>query len=218
MVLIDSCSMSVLATKLLVQTLLSFPSRTICLRPGFLWLELVSERRLGRLVTAPFQSGNGRAAERGLFDGRLGDRPRERVGDDLDPGRVTAEASARRDDRFELRQEVGDRGEAKGDALERRPAEIARRRLEGQAGHGARRVGVPPGRALAAEEREKREPVVVPAGGAIAKRLVEPDPEIAAVRERTALDDAPPVEDVEKEARPRARAIRLVEDPERRRG
>src|SRR5947208_10979802 len=128
MVLIDSCSMSVLATKLLVQALLSFPSRTICLCPALMRLEHRPEGRLGRLVTGPFQGGNGRAAERRLLDRGLRDRPVEGVGHDLDPRRIVAQAAAGGDDRLDLGQELGDRCEAESHALERRTAQIARRR------------------------------------------------------------------------------------------
>src|SRR5258706_15965694 len=98
MVLIDSCSMSVLATKLLVQPQLSFLSRTICLCPAFVRLEHLSKGRLRRLVTGSFQRGNGRATERRLLDRRFGDRPVEGVGHDLDPRRVVAKASPGGDD------------------------------------------------------------------------------------------------------------------------
>src|SRR5712691_5313800 len=218
MVLIDSCSMSVLATKLLVQALLSFPSRTLCLCPAFLHLEHLSEGRLGRLVTGPFQGGNGRTAERRLLDGGLGDRPAEGIGHDLDPGRVVAKASTGGDDGPDLGQEFRDRGDAERHALERGPAEIGRRRLEGQAGHGARRIRIPAGRALAAEEGQKGEPVLITARAILAECPVEPDAEVPSVRERTTLDDAPPVQEVEKETRPGTGSIGLVEDPQRGRG
>src|SRR4029077_18044452 len=75
MVSIDSCSMSVLATELLVQALLAVPSRTIFLCPGFLPFEHLAEGRCGRVVTPSLQAGNGRSPQGGLLDRGRGDRP-----------------------------------------------------------------------------------------------------------------------------------------------
>ncbi len=84
----------------------------------------------------------------------------------------------------------------------------------------ALRLGVPAGRALAAEEGEERETVVRRvAAGELApgrrERPLEPGVEVAAVGERAALDDAALVQPVEEEARPRPRALGLVDEPQR---
>src|SRR5438067_13508027 len=98
MVSIERCSMSLFATKLLVQPSLAFPRRTICLRPLLPRVEHVAERRLVRLEAAPLERGNGGAAKRRLDDAGRGQRARERVGGDLDPFRVLEQPAAGRDD------------------------------------------------------------------------------------------------------------------------
>ena len=84
----------------------------------------------------------------------------------------------------------------------------------------AARVRVPARRALAAEEGEKDEAVV--AGIAfrersrrVGERPLEPVVEVAAIGQRSALDDAVLVGEIEEEPRPRLRLLALVEDPER---
>src|SRR6185437_14379351 len=82
MVSIESCSMSVFATELLVETLLSFSGRTICLCPLLPWPEHLAEGCRGYLVTTSFQGGNRGAAQRCLSHARERDRARQRVGKD----------------------------------------------------------------------------------------------------------------------------------------
>src|SRR6266496_130809 len=55
MVSIERCSMSVFAMELLVETLLSFPGRTICLCPLFPRMEHPAARRFARLAAEPVQ-------------------------------------------------------------------------------------------------------------------------------------------------------------------
>src|SRR6476646_1828 len=81
MVSIESCSMSEFATKHLIEPLLPFPGRTICLCPVLPGMERVAERRGIRFV----EHRDRRAAERRLLDGGASDRPRERVRDHLHP-------------------------------------------------------------------------------------------------------------------------------------
>src|SRR5437879_12560532 len=85
MVSIERCSMSVFATKLLIETLLSFPGRTICVYPRLPRVEHLSKGRLGSLAAEPLECRNGRAAERRLRHPRGGHRPREPLGHPLDP-------------------------------------------------------------------------------------------------------------------------------------
>src|SRR5262249_50160351 len=78
------------------------------------------------------------------------------------------------------------------------------------------RVRVPAGRPLAAEERQEGQPMVaVAALGRWGERVLEPDVEVAAVRERSALDDAAAVQPVQEEPRPRLRPLGLAEDAQR---
>ena len=79
--------------------------------------------------------------------------------------------------------------------------------------------GSQPGRALAAEEREEREPVVVGLAlsePGLARESRPATPEVAAVGERAPFDDAPLVDAVEEEPRLRLRTVGLVEDAQRR--
>src|SRR5205823_2017232 len=101
-------------------------------------------------------------------------------------------------DVLDLWQQLGHLGEAEGDALERGLAQVAPGRLEGEAVDRAARERVPAGAALAAEQGQERDAVLIGAAlehGALlaGERAVEPAVQVAAVRERTALDDAPGV-------------------------
>src|SRR2546423_14627172 len=78
MVSIESCSVSVFATELLVETLLSFPRRTICLCPLLPGFEHVSEGRRRRLPPEASEHGDGGAPERRLLDGRRDDGAAQR--------------------------------------------------------------------------------------------------------------------------------------------
>src|SRR5436190_3396891 len=192
MVSIERCSMSVFATKHLVELLLPFPGRTICLCPVPTRLEPAPERRVGGLEAEPLERRDGGAAQRRLRNGRDGHGSCERVGHDLDPAGLGEQGAAGRDELLDLGEQVGDRCEPERDPLERGLAQVERRGVEGQAGDGALRVGVPAGRALAAEERQESETVVVGTAireGALARRerLVQPAVEVAAVRERAPL-------------------------------
>src|SRR4030081_281854 len=102
MVVSESGSMSVLAMKLLVQTLLAFPGRTICVCPVFPRMEHLAERCFGRLVPEAFQGRDRSAAQWGFLSFRCRDGTSEGIGHDLDPGAVGEQAAARRDDFFEL--------------------------------------------------------------------------------------------------------------------
>ncbi len=169
MVSIDRCSMSLFATKHLVESLLPFPRRTICVCPVLAGTEHVPDRRRVR--------PRGRAARATATAAPRSDASST---PEATTGRASASAmiwiqagSCRRPPpvatiSLDVRQQVGDRGEAERDALERRLAEVERRRREGEPGDDALRLGVPAGRALAAEEREEREPVV--AGAAPGER------------------------------------------------
>src|ERR671939_1954450 len=90
-----------------------------------------------------------------------GEGARRRVRRELAPGRAVDERAAGRDDLLDLRKQVGDGGEAEGDAFERGLPQVARRGVEGEPGDGAADVRAPAGAPLAAEEREEGEPVVV---------------------------------------------------------
>src|SRR5437764_3212058 len=209
MVLIESCSMSVFATELLVETLLSFSRRTICLCPLFPWVEHLAQGRIGRLVTTSFQGGNRGASERCLLHARERDRPCEGVGHDLYPALVLQEGGAGGDDLLDLGHQLGNGREPEADALEGRLPDICSGRVEGDPCDRPGCVRVPAGRALAAEKRQEREPVLpVTDSGRRGQRLLEPRIEVAAVRERAALDDAPVVEEVEEETRPRPSPFR----------
>jgi hypothetical protein len=70
------------------------------------------------------------------------------------------EAGAGRHDFTQLGKQVGDCCEAEGDALVGGLAQIEWRCLEREPSDRATRVGVPAGRALAAQERQKHEPVI----------------------------------------------------------
>src|SRR5581483_3339772 len=124
MVSIESCSISVFATELLVETLLSFSRRTICLCPLRSWFEHVAEGRRSRLAARPLERGDRRAAQGGLGDARERDGAGEGVRHDLHPVAVLLEGSARGDDLLDLRQELGNRREAEADALERGLADV----------------------------------------------------------------------------------------------
>src|SRR5262249_3940147 len=156
-----SCSMSVFATVLLVETLLSFACRTICLCPLLTGAEHVAERRRRSFVTSPFQGGDGGAPQRRLLHGRESHGARQRVGDDLHPRGRVVQRPAGGDDLVHVRQEVGDRGEGEADALERRLPYVEGCRREGEAVEGAGRVGVPACRPLAAEEGQEGQSVGV---------------------------------------------------------
>src|SRR5256885_3213165 len=90
MVSIESCSMS-LAIEHLVELLLPFPRRTICVCPLLPRTEHLAERRDGRLVAEPLEGRDGRSPQRALLDSRGGDRPGERVGQQLAPVTVAQE-------------------------------------------------------------------------------------------------------------------------------
>src|SRR6266545_6536466 len=85
MVSIERCSMSVFAMELLVETLLSFPSRTICLCPLLPRMEHLAERRFAHFAAEAFQRRDRGAAEGCLRHVRDGDRTGEGVGHHLDP-------------------------------------------------------------------------------------------------------------------------------------
>src|SRR5207248_1960926 len=126
-------------------------------------------------------------------------------GHDLDPVAVVQEPASGGDDLTQVRQQVGDRGEAERDALAGGLAQVERRRLEREPVDGAACVRVPARRTLAPEERQEDEPVVARVtlrerSPRVGERPLEPLVEIAAVRERTALDDAPFVREIEEEA------------------
>src|SRR5665213_3810400 len=102
MVSIERCSMSVfLVTKLLVETLLPFSGRTICLCPRLPRMEHVSEGGRDGLVTQPFPDRNRRSTQRCLVDRRRRHRPGERVGHQLDPLGIGEERAAGGDDLLE---------------------------------------------------------------------------------------------------------------------
>src|SRR5439155_10854346 len=101
--------------------------------------------------------------------------------------------------------------------------DVERRRVEGEARDRTLGERIPAGAPLAAEQRQERETVRVrvtvcerPLG--VLQRVPDPPVEIAAVGERTALDDAPVVEQVEEEPRLRLRLLGLVDDTQRSRG
>src|SRR5207237_920312 len=114
--------------------------------------------------------------------------------------------------------ELGDGGEPEGDALERGLPEIARGRLEAQAADRTADVGAPAGTPLAAEEGQEGEVVVVRVAGGervlvlvLPEKGVEPVVDVAAVRERAALQHAPVVDAVHEETRARLWPLRPVQ-------
>src|SRR5262245_66625090 len=100
MVSIESCSMSLVATKHLVEPPMSLSGRTIFVCPVLPRHERVSEWPGNRRVSKSFQDGNGRPAQRRLVDAGHVDRLRERVGQELDPFRVAEQRTTGRDDPF----------------------------------------------------------------------------------------------------------------------
>src|SRR5436305_9499444 len=102
MVSIDSCSMSVFATKLLVETLLRFSRRTICLCPLLPRFEHLADLRLRGLAAVPLDGRNRCAAERRLLDTRDRDRARHRVREDLRPALAFQQSAAARHDLLDL--------------------------------------------------------------------------------------------------------------------
>src|SRR5207302_1235764 len=178
----------------LVEALVLGSCPTICLCPLPTWREHRPQWSFRCPDPEPLQREHDGAPRGGLLDLAADDWARERVGDQLDPFRIVEERAAGGDDFADLRQELCDGGESEPHSFERGLHEVARRRREGQAVDRAACARVPAGAALAAEEREERQAVLL--GPALEYGTVcvrecpaEPRMEIAAVRERAALDD-----------------------------